>query len=67
MSGTTLAGFARRVPWGFVGMVALVAIVEGAIHARSMALYDTDEMGLSLGRPGGVERFEGGQDPLLRR
>ena len=43
MSRTTLAGLARRVPWGLVGMIALVAAVEGLIHAGSMGLYDVDE------------------------
>jgi hypothetical protein len=43
MSRTTLAGLARRAPWGLVGMVALVVMVEGLVDARSMGLYDVDE------------------------
>jgi hypothetical protein len=43
MSGTTLAGLARRCPWGLVGMIALVALVEGSIGVRALGLYDVDE------------------------
>ncbi len=43
MIRTTLAGFARRGPWGLAGMLALVAAVEGLIGLRSIALYDVDE------------------------
>jgi hypothetical protein len=43
MSGTTLGWFARRCPWGLIGMVALVMIVEGSINLRALNLYDMDE------------------------
>ncbi len=43
MSGTTLAAFSRRCPWGLVGMIALVALVEGSIGVRALGLYDVDE------------------------
>ena len=43
MIRTTLAGLARRGPWGLAGMLALVAAVEGLIGLRSIALYDVDE------------------------
>jgi hypothetical protein len=43
MSRTTLAGLARCGPWGLVGMVALILIVEAAIEARSLDLFDVDD------------------------
>ncbi len=43
MSRTTLAGLASRCPWGLVGMIALVLIVEGSIDARALDLFDVDE------------------------
>ena len=43
MSRTTLAGLARRCPWGLAGMVALVLLVEGAIQGRALSLFDVDE------------------------
>jgi hypothetical protein len=43
MSRTTLAGLARRCPWGLAGMIALVALVEGTIGVRALGLYDVDE------------------------
>jgi hypothetical protein len=43
MSRTTLAGLASRCPWGLVGMVALILIVESGIEARSLSLFDVDE------------------------
>ena len=43
MSRTTLGGFARRGPWGLVGMMALVMIVEASVNLRALSLYDTDE------------------------
>jgi hypothetical protein len=44
MSRTTLAGLARRCPWGLVGMVALVLVVEAAIDGRARSLFDMEDI-----------------------
>jgi hypothetical protein len=43
MSRTTLAGLAKRCPWGLAGMVALILMVEGAIEGRALHLFDVDD------------------------
>jgi len=44
MSRTTLAGLAKRSPWGFVGMVVLVLIVEAVIDGRAQSLFDMEDI-----------------------
>ena len=43
MGRMTLAGFRGRCPWGLVGMISLILIVEAGIEARSVRLFDVDE------------------------